>query len=47
MSMDQVFICDMQSHAVLVHWLLYHTHKCVVHRSCTAVYVNKLLAQQS
>ena len=36
---------DMPGHGDLVHWLLCHTHRCVVHRPCTPVYVPQLLAQ--
>jgi len=31
--------CDVPGHRDLVHWLLCHTHRCVVHRPCTPVCV--------
>ena len=34
--------CEKPGHGVLVHWLLCHTHKCVVHKPCTPVYVPQL-----
>ena len=34
----------MPGHGDLVHWLLYRTHRCMVHRPCTPVYVPQLLA---